>query len=803
MRILHITQRYWPAYGGAEIHLAELSARLVAAGHEVTVLTTNAWDLETFWNPQRRHVAAREETTRGVRILRFPLRYLPAPGLSYPGMRRLLWLMSRSPLAPLTLLHFTARFAPWCPDLWQWLTATNELFDLVAAMNIVFEPFTAAALSFARRRHLPFVCFPLTHLGAGAQPGADPPSRFYTMRHQIDLVRRSDAIAAQTPSERAFYLEHGAHNEQIHVIGAGVNPEEVLGGDGERFRQQRQLRGPLVLFLSAMAYDKGAVTTVEAVRQLWRQGRQLHLVLAGSLMTAFQRYLEGLPAHERERLLVIPSIQEAEKRDLLAACDLLAIPSRVDSFGIAYLEAWLYSKPVIGASAWGIGDVINAGVDGLLVPFGDAAALASAIADLLDHPQRAQAMGAAGAAKVHAQHTWAHKFTQVHALYQSLVQRGQPVRSPNNDEHPGSPASSPSGPRVSVIIVNWNGRTHLATCLPALFAQSFRDFEVIVVDNGSTDGSVEWVKEQFAQVRVIQNQTNLGFAVANNQGIRAAQGKLVALLNNDTQVDPQWLAEMVEAMESDPSVGMVAAKMLLADQPNLIDSAGVAIDRAGIAWGAEGGQTDHLTTSAAVREVFGACGGAALYRRSMLAEIGLLDEDFFAYLEDVDLAWRAQWAGWRGVYAARAQVLHLHSATSKRIPHFKSRLLGRNKLWLLVKNYPWPHLLWYLPLILLYEALSLGYALRENRLTSALAGRLEALRRLPVMLAKRRGILQRISAQAMMAKLHPVESPLAILRRYAHVQPRSTNHAPSNRPFIDNDSGRPLSGRDDETNLVI
>jgi glycosyltransferase involved in cell wall biosynthesis len=421
MRILHITQRYWPAYGGAEIHLAELSVRLAAAGHQVTVLTTNAWDLESFWNPQRRYVVTPEEMVRGVRILRFPLRYLPAPSLSYPGMRRLLWLMSQTGLAPLALLHFTARFAPWCPALWQWLAVTGETFDLVAAMNIVFEPFTAAGLSFARRRRLPFVCFPLTHLGAGPQPGADPPSRFYTMRHQVDLVRRSDAIAAQTPSERAFYLDHGAHAEQIQVIGAGVNPEEVLGGDGKRFRQQRQLGGPLVLFLSAMAYDKGAVTTVEAVRQLWRQGRQLHLVLAGSLMTPFQRYLERLPRDERERLLVIPSIQEEEKRDLLAACDLLAMPSRVDSFGIAYLEAWLYGKPVIGASAWGIGDVISTGVDGLLVPFGDAPALALAIADLLDHPGRAQAMGAAGATKVHRQHTWAHKFAQVHALYQNLV----------------------------------------------------------------------------------------------------------------------------------------------------------------------------------------------------------------------------------------------------------------------------------------------------------------------------------------------------------------------------------------------
>lgn len=426
MRILHITQRYWPAYGGAESHLAELSHRLAAAGHDVTVLTTDALDLETFWNPQRRHIAQREESHHGVRIVRFPLRYLPWPGLSYPAMRRLLWLLSMTRPVPLSLLHLGARFAPWCPGLWRWLADTETPFDLVAGMNIVFEPFMAAGLRFARQRRIPFVCYPLTHLGAGPEPGNDPPSRFYTMRHQVDLVRRSDAIAAQTPTERAFYADRGADPAHIHVIGAGINPHEVLGGDGPHFRRQHNLTGPVVAFLSGMAYDKGAVTLVEAVRLLWAAGRDLHLVLAGSLLTAFQRYLDGLPAQERARLIVLPGISDVDKRGLLAACDLLAMPSRVDSFGIVYLEAWLYRKPVIGAQAWGMGDVISDGEDGLLTPFGDAPALADAIVRLLDQPDAAQAMGARGAAKVYAQHTWAHKFALVEALYHQLTDATMP-----------------------------------------------------------------------------------------------------------------------------------------------------------------------------------------------------------------------------------------------------------------------------------------------------------------------------------------------------------------------------------------
>jgi GT2 family glycosyltransferase len=314
--------------------------------------------------------------------------------------------------------------------------------------------------------------------------------------------------------------------------------------------------------------------------------------------------------------------------------------------------------------------------------------------------------------------------------------------------------------RVTVIILNWNGREHLAACLPTLYAQTFTDFGVIVVDNGSTDGSVAWLQTSYPQVQLIQNSTNLGFAAANNQAICASQSEFVALLNNDTRLDPHWLAALVTAITANPQVGMCACKMLLADRPTVIDSAGIAIDRAGIAWG---------LTSEPTGEIFGASGGAVLYRRAMLEEIGLFDEDFFAYLEDVDLAWRAQWAGWQALYVPTAVVLHAHSATSQRIPHFKSRLLGRNKIWLLAKNYPFPHLLYYLPLILGYEIMSIFYALWQRRLHSALAGRLEALGQLQFMLHKRRTLIQRCTGAQIMAKLQPIAGPLTVLQRYLHV----------------------------------
>jgi len=236
MHILHIIQRYWPARGGAEMYLREISARLAAEGHQVTVATTDALDFELFWDPRRRRMAQQEEYHDDVRILRFPVRHLPASPLTYPAWRRLLWLLSALRPVPVGALSRLAHFTPWVPDLWRWLASTDDAFDLVAGMTICFEPLLEAGLRFARRRDIPFAIYPLTHLGAGARPGEDALSRFYTMRHQIALVRASDAVVAQTPAERAFYEQRGVSRERILVAGPGVNPAYVLGGDGRRFR---------------------------------------------------------------------------------------------------------------------------------------------------------------------------------------------------------------------------------------------------------------------------------------------------------------------------------------------------------------------------------------------------------------------------------------------------------------------------------------------------------------------------------------------------------------------------------------
>ncbi|MDX1613296.1 MAG: glycosyltransferase family 2 protein [Candidatus Promineifilaceae bacterium] len=289
-------------------------------------------------------------------------------------------------------------------------------------------------------------------------------------------------------------------------------------------------------------------------------------------------------------------------------------------------------------------------------------------------------------------------------------------------------------PSVSVIIVNWNGRRWLQTCLPYLQEQTYDNVELVVVDNGSNDGSVDWLATHWPHIRVLALEHNTGFAKANNEGIRVSQGDYVVTLNNDTRVTATWLTELVKGVSA-ADVGMVAACIMQWQDPARLDSAGIEVDRAGIAW--QRGWNQPVSSTTVASEVFGPSAAAALYRRAMLDQIGLFDEDFFAYYEDVDLAWRAQQAGWRCRYAPEAKVFHWHSGTAAAIPARKLYLTSRNRIWTLLKNYPSTSLWSSLAAMLLYETMGLGYQLARTRNTVGLRGRLDAIRHRQIPLAKR------------------------------------------------------------------
>ncbi|MGB9724533.1 MAG: glycosyltransferase family 2 protein, partial [Chloroflexia bacterium] len=240
---------------------------------------------------------------------------------------------------------------------------------------------------------------------------------------------------------------------------------------------------------------------------------------------------------------------------------------------------------------------------------------------------------------------------------------------------------------VSVVIPNYNGLEHLPACLESLRAQRFRDFETILVDDGSADGSAEWVRRHHPEVRVLELPRNMGMAAAANRGWRLAAGREIALLNNDTRADPGWLEALVEAAETHPEIPCFASKIRLFDRPGVLHAAGDLYGVDGIprnrgAWEEDHGQYDEAL------EVWGPCGAAACYRRVLLEELGGFDERLFMYLEDVDLAWRAQLRGYRCRFVPQAIVYHKVSATGGGA--LASYYVGRNTLLVLAKDMPGP-----------------------------------------------------------------------------------------------------------------
>lgn len=417
MRILHVVQRYWPYTGGAERHLQEISERLVRAGHSVTVLTTDALELELFWARGKARVDASVETHNGVLIRRFPVFHLPWPRWSFPGVRYGMTLLSGLPFDTSPALRRLSRLAPRVPGLVRELAETSERYDVVNGMNICFEGLLYAAHDYARRMGAAFVLTPLTHLGEGE---GDRVRRYYTMRHQIGLSAAADAVLAQNQMEIDFLAAQGVPRAKLVHAGVGVNPDEALRGNPERFRAKYGIAGPFVFYAGAAAYDKGTFHLVEAMRQLWSEGETADLVIAGQVMDGFRALYDRLSPSEQAKCHVLGFIPEEDKRDLFAAGTVFAMPSRTDSIGIVYLEAWLNRKPVIGALAGGVPEVIDDGIDGYLVGFGDVAALAERIALLLRSPGLAAALGSRGRLKVLERYTWDTVYPRVEGVYNRL-----------------------------------------------------------------------------------------------------------------------------------------------------------------------------------------------------------------------------------------------------------------------------------------------------------------------------------------------------------------------------------------------
>jgi GT2 family glycosyltransferase len=315
-------------------------------------------------------------------------------------------------------------------------------------------------------------------------------------------------------------------------------------------------------------------------------------------------------------------------------------------------------------------------------------------------------------------------------------------------------------PLASVIVPTLNGAHLLSTCLDSLARQSYPNLEVIVADGASTDGTDDLVARAYPNVRLLALPRNAGFAGNVNAGLRAARGDVLLLLNNDAEAEPDWVAVCVDTLERAPGAGSVATKVLFADR-RTINSAGDLFCRDGSARQRGAGRLDDGSFDEP-GPVFGATGGAAAYRREMLADVGLFDEAFFMYLEDVDLAFRAQMLGWPCIYQPMARAYHLGSATGGgRLASFYN---GRNLIRLLAKDVPSALVPRMLPAIVRFQARRARLALaawRGSAARATLRGQMAGLASLPAHLADR-GLVQRrrrVPDEALFALFSPEGAP--------------------------------------------
>ena len=408
-RALLVVHRFWPHPGGSERLFYNVARRLADKGLEITVFTTDAWHPESYHSPLKQRLRAGVETHEGLTIRRFAVRNIP---LQFKVLRA----VSLLPFEASRLLAGSPYVL--VPGYLREVFRNRPRFDIVIAGVLPYTHLIYPAAWLARLHRVPWVCVPLVHTGVAG----GGPSPGYLTAPQLRLLKAADAIITATEAESRALEGRGLDPSKIQRVGVGIDPSEFAGGEAGRFRERFRLEGPLVLQVSTLSRAKGAADLLEAMKLLWAAGSDARLVFIGPSMADFEKHLSSQPVHVRERVLMLGMTDEATKKDALAACDLFVMASSADSFGTVYLEAWLYGKPVVGAEAGGVPDVVARERDGLLVRFGRPRELAAAVSRLLADAELRRRLGEAGRRKVLREYTWETVFGRLERALDPLLE---------------------------------------------------------------------------------------------------------------------------------------------------------------------------------------------------------------------------------------------------------------------------------------------------------------------------------------------------------------------------------------------
>ena len=416
MRVALVTPAYPPLPGGGERYVAALARGLAARGVDVTVVTSGATAEADLW---RGAAAVPSEEDPNLRIIRLPVRHFPGGRRGLMLWRKGMVVLSTLPGDRTALLARLARRVPPIDGLDAAL-AGLEGIELFHAFNISWEHGLVAAHAAARAAGVPLVATPFAHLGERA---GDRVARNSTMPHQLALLGTARRVLVLTSVERDGLARYGVAPARVAVIGGGVDAPPDDFTDSPYWDGAARLPQPYAVFVGRLSPDKGAIHAAEAIGRLRRRGRAVSLALVGATTPEFERYYRGLPASERDAIRPLGLLSESDKHAVIARSCGLLLPSHSDSFGIVLLEAWAHARPVVAARAGGIPGVVDEGVNGLLVPFGDVAALAAAVEALLADEALANRLGESGRAKVDSEYNWDAVADRVHAHYADIFSR--------------------------------------------------------------------------------------------------------------------------------------------------------------------------------------------------------------------------------------------------------------------------------------------------------------------------------------------------------------------------------------------
>ena len=381
MHVALVLPRFFPYRGGYENSLLALAKYLVAHEHRVTVFTTVADDLESFWLPSFKTFPEEQISVDGVVVRRFPIDYNAL-------RRRATRLLGLAPYWRWKAQYWRPSFL--VPGLAEALRASDA--DLIHIGPLPYNGVMYAGLHAGELRGVPVVATPCSHLG---EPGNNAVVQHYLQPHQIAVLQHCAKVFCMTQTERDRLQELGLSPDKLAITPFGIDWQSTVGGNPEFLRQKHKVDGPVVLHLGMKAFEKGSETLVEAMKVLWARGSNAWLVMAGPSLSTFDSYI-AQAGNNCLRLLNLPPFADSEKRDFLASATVVAQPSRVESLGLVLIEAWANRKPVIAADIAVSRELVTSSSGGVTVPFGNAEQLAAAIETMLSDPELRQRMGAGG-----------------------------------------------------------------------------------------------------------------------------------------------------------------------------------------------------------------------------------------------------------------------------------------------------------------------------------------------------------------------------------------------------------------------